>query len=164
MWKEFKEFAIKGNIIDLAIGVIIGGAFQSIVKSLVNDMIMPIISIFTGNMDFSNLVLQVRNSKIAYGSFLTAIINFLIIAFSLFLLVRYINKLNKKIEEAKKQELEKLNKTKLFKRKSRKVTKKEEEPTEPLTKICPYCYSEINYKASRCPHCTSSFISDEADH
>ena len=96
MWKEFKEFALKGNIMDLAVGVIIGGAFQSIVKSLVDDIIMPTIAIFTGKVDYSELTITIGQSSIRYGAFITAVINFLIIAISIFLLVRYINKLNKK--------------------------------------------------------------------
>ena len=160
MLKEFKEFALKGNIIDLAVGVIIGGAFQSIVNSLVKDIIMPIINIFTGSMDFSDLMLKIGNSSIAYGSFISAVVNFLIIAFSLFFFIKYINKLNKKLEEAKKQELEKLSKMAigkrmgLFKKKSNKVEEVEIE-VEPSTKLCPYCLTEINFKATRCPHCTS---------
>ena len=161
MLKEFKEFALKGNIVDLAIGIIIGGAFQSIVNSLVKDLIMPIINIFTGSMDFSSLVLKIGNSSIHYGSFITAVINFLIIAFSLFLFVKYVNKVNKKLEEAKEQEAKRFenmkNKSKLLQKLSKK-TKGKTEPEkvpEPTTKICPYCLSEINVKASRCPHCTS---------
>lgn len=161
MFKEFKEFALKGNIVDLAIGIIIGGAFQSIVNSLVKDIIMPVINIFTGSMDFSSLVLKVGNSSIKYGSFITAVVNFLIIAFSLFLFVKYINKVNKKLEEAKEQEAKKFenlkNKSKLLQKISQK-TKSKTEPKkapEPTTKICPYCLSEINIKATRCPHCTS---------
>ena len=164
MWKEFKEFAIKGNMLDLAIGVIIGGAFQSIVKSLVNDIIMPIFSAFTGNINFSNLVLEINNSKITYGAFITAIVDFLIIAFSLFLVIRYLNKLNKRLEEAKKQELEKLSKIKFFRSKIEKKTE-EDNIVEPSTKLCHYCYTEINYKATKCPNCTSSLIEveNEAD-
>lgn len=150
MLKEFKEFAMRGNIMDLAVGVIIGGAFQKIVTSFVNDIIMPVISIFTGNMDFNDLVLNVGNSSIKYGAFLTAIIDFLIIAFSIFLVIRYINKLNKKLEEIKKSELEKLEKKGKLKRRKSDAT----EPA-PTTKICKYCLSEINIKATRCPHCTS---------
>ena len=161
MFKEFKEFALKGNIVDLAIGIIIGGAFQSIVNSLVKDLIMPIINIFTGSMDFSSLVLKIGNSSIHYGSFITAVVNFLIIAFSLFLFVKYVNKVNKKLEKAKEQEAKRFenmkNKSKLLQKLSKK-TKGKTEPEkvpEPTTKICPYCLSEINVKASRCPHCTS---------
>lgn len=150
MLKEFKEFAMRGNIMDLAVGVIIGGAFQKIVTSLVNDIIMPAISIFTGNMDFNSLVLNVRNASIKYGAFLTAVIDFLIIAFSIFLVIRYINKLNKKLEEIKETELSKLEKQGKLKR--RKTDTPEPGPT---TKICKYCLSEINIQATRCPHCTS---------
>lgn len=159
MFKEFKEFALKGNIVDLAIGIIIGGAFQSIVNSLVKDIIMPLINIFTGSMDFSSLVLKIGNSSIKYGSFITAVVNFLIIAFSLFLFVKYINKVNKKLEEAKIQESQKFEKlktkSKLLQKFSKKSKTNVEDNPEATTKICPYCLSEINIKASRCPHCTS---------
>lgn len=152
MWKEFKEFATKGNVIDLAIGVIIGGGFQKIVNSLVNDIIMPAISIFTGKIDFNNMMVTIGSTSIKYGSFITNVINFLIIAFSVFLMVRYINKLNKTLEETAKginKKLEKKNK--LFKNK-----KKKQEPIPvPTTKVCPYCLSEIKINATRCPHCTS---------
>ncbi len=152
MWKEFKQFATRGNVIDLAIGVIIGGAFQKIVNSLVNDIVMPFVSIFTGKIDFNNLTINFGNTSIKYGSFITNVINFLIIAFAVFLMVRYINKLNKTIEEKAKDINKKLEKQpKFFKKKK----KKEEPKPEPTTKICPYCLSEINIKASRCPHCTS---------
>ena len=162
MLKEFKEFAMKGNIMDLAIGVVIGGAFQKIVNSLVEDLIMPAISILTGRVDFSNLVLKVGNATIKYGNFITTIVNFLIIAFSIFLVVRYLNKLNRL------KELGELA-TKLEKKAERRIRGKkkeeevedeiakaeEEEEKKPETKICPYCYTEIKYEATRCPHCTS---------
>lgn len=160
MLKEFKEFALKGNIIDLAIGVIIGSAFQSIVNSLVNDIIMPLINSFTGKMDFSDLVFHIGNSSVKYGSFISALVNFLIVAFTLFLVIKYINKLNKKLEEAKKKELEKWSKiadkqnVSLFKKLSSK-NKKETVEEEPKTKLCPYCLSEIPFKATKCAHCTS---------
>ncbi len=154
MLKEFKEFALKGNIMDMAIGVIIGGAFQKIVTSLVNDIIMPAISIFTGKVDFSDLVFTVGNSSIKYGSFITTIVDFLIIAFSIFIAIRTINKLN----DRAKQDLDKMSKkSKLFKSKK----KKEEPIPEPTTKVCPYCLSEINIKATRCPHCTSELKVEE---
>ena len=105
MLKEFKEFALKGNVMDLAIGVIIGGAFQSIVNSLVNDIIMPIINSMTGKMDFSEMTFNIGNSVIKYGSFISAVVNFLIVAFTLFMVLRYINRLNKRLEEAKKSEM-----------------------------------------------------------
>ncbi len=153
MFKEFKEFAMKGNIMDLAVGVIIGGAFQKIVNSLVNDIIMPAIAIFTGKVDFSELTITIGKSSIKYGSFITAVVNFLIIAFSIFLVVRYINKLNKKIEEIKEEEIKKLKKKGKFGR--RKTDKDTIEVATSTTKICPYCFSEININATRCPHCTS---------
>lgn len=154
MWKEFKEFATKGNVVDLAIGVIIGGGFQKIVNSLVNDIIMPFISIFTGKIDFNDMMFTIGNTSIKYGSFITNVVNFLIIAFCVFLLVRYINKLNKALEEKAKGFNEKLEKEHKFFKNRRKKKTKEEVPA-PTTKVCPYCLSEINIKASRCPHCTS---------
>lgn len=160
MLKEFKEFALKGNIVDLAIGVIIGGAFQSIVNSLVNDIIMPLINIVTGKMDFSDLSFTLGNSVVKYGSFISAIVNFLIVAFTLFFVIKYINRVNRKIEEAKKQEmLAKLNaKNNFFKKLAKGETapeNSEEIKEEPTTKLCPFCLSEIPYHASRCGHCTS---------
>ena len=150
MLKEFKEFAMRGNIMDLAIGVVIGGAFQKIVNSLVNDIIMPAISVITGRVDFSDMVFTVGGASIKYGNFITAIVDFLIIAFSIFLVVRYINKLNRiqNLEEV----VSKIDK----KGKLKKHKKQEPEiPKEPETKVCPYCLTEIKYKATRCPHCTS---------
>ena len=94
MLKEFKEFALKGNIMDMAIGVVIGGAFQKIVNSLVNDIIMPVISILTGKVDFSDMMFTVGSASIKYGNFITSIVNFLIIAFSIFIAITYINKFN----------------------------------------------------------------------
>jgi len=154
MLKEFKKFATKGNIMDLAVGVVIGGAFQSIINSLVNDIIMPAVSIITGKVDFSEMVFTVGEASIKYGNFITAIVNFLIIAFSIFLVVTYMNKLNQKMEAISHGQLEKLNK-KLGK------TKKEEPAPEPTVKVCPYCFSEIPYKATKCAHCTSDLESVE---
>ena len=154
MFKEFKEFALKGNIIDLAVGVIIGGAFQKIVNSLVNDIIMPTIAIFAGKVDYTELSVTIGESSIKYGSFVTEVINFLIIAMSIFLMIKYINKLNRKFEEMKEQELKKLEKKGIFRRRKTDIvpeTKKE----EPTTKVCPYCYTEIHIKATKCPHCIS---------
>ncbi len=153
MWKEFKEFALKGNIMDLAVGVIIGGAFQSIVKSLVDDIIMPTIAIFIGQVDYTELAITIGESSIKYGSFITAVINFLIIAMSIFLMIKYINKLNKKIEHMKEEELKKLEKKGKFRR--RKTDIVPEPVAESTTKVCPYCYTEINIKATKCPHCIS---------
>ena len=149
MLKEFKEFATRGNVIDMAIGVIVGGAFQKIVTSLVNDIIMPTVAIFTGKVTFDDLTLTVGNSVIKYGSFITTIVDFLIIAFSIFIAIRTFTKLNNKTKEN-----------------LQKLTKKENESdreiiTEPTTKLCPYCYSEIDIKATKCAHCTSSLLEEE---
>lgn len=171
MLKEFKEFALKGNVLDLAIGVVIGTAFQAIVKSLVDDVIMPLLSIIIGNVDFSQWVLQVGHSSIPYGKFISAVVNFTIVAFSLFLVVKYINKLNTKLAQAKNQEVEKLQKLKdkskiyqKFMKKDKqenKEAKESESEPELKTKLCPYCFSEINVYATRCPHCTSKLKEDE---
>lgn len=166
MLKEFKEFALKGNAIELAVGVVVGTAFQAIIKSLVNDVIMPLVSVLFGNIDFSDWVLKIGNNTVSYGSFISAIVNFVLVAFTLFLVVRYINKLNKKIEEATKEakikeakkieELRKKNKLLgKFLKKTEEEKKENEEEPEATTKLCPYCLSEINIKAIRCPHCTS---------
>jgi large conductance mechanosensitive channel len=160
MFKEFKEFATRGNIMDLAVGVVIGGAFQAIVNSLVNDIIMPAISIITGNVDFSNMAFTVEGVSITYGNFITAIVNFLIIAFSIFLAIKYINTMNKKLEKIKFEGLDKIS-SKIPKRK--KKAKKEEPKAEPTVKICPYCFTEINIKATRCPHCTSELHEDKKE-
>ena len=159
MFKEFKEFAMRGNIVDLAVGVIIGGAFQKIVNSLVNDLIIPVMSIFIGKIDYSSLQLTINNVSIKYGSFITNVINFVIIAFALFLFVRYINKLNKNLENVKIKNMRGLDKinekiNKKFHKKKKKEELAEPKP-EPTTKVCPYCFSEINIKATRCPNCTS---------
>lgn len=159
MLKEFKEFATRGNIIDLAVGVVIGGAFQAIVNSLVKDIIMPAISIFTGNVDFSNMKFTVEGVSITYGNFITAIVNFLIIAFSIFLAVKYVNAMNKKLEKIKFEGLNKFSSK--LKRKNKKA--KEEVKAEPTVKICPYCFSEINAKATRCPNCTSELIDEKSE-
>lgn len=129
---EFKEFIMRGNVLDLAVGVIIGGAFQAIVSSLVDDILMPIIGIVLGKVDFSALMVKVGDASISYGKFITAIINFLIMAFVIFLIVKGINGL------------------------AEKLAKKEEEPAPaPTTKVCPFCKSEIAIDAVKCPHCTS---------
>lgn len=158
MFKEFKEFIARGNIMDLAVGVVIGGAFQKIINSLVNDIIMPTISILTNKVDFSDMMFTVGGASIKYGNFITAIINFLIIAFSVFLVVTYLNKINKKMEKLKAEQLEKIN-TKLGKNKK----SKENVAQEPTTKECPHCFSEINIKATRCPHCTAKLTEKKTD-
>ena len=150
MLKEFKEFALKGNIMDMAVGVVIGGSFQKIVNSLVNDIIMPAISVLTGNVDFTDMVFTVGDASIKYGSFITTIVDFLIIAFSIFLVVKYLNKLNKLKELG--DLAAKLDKNgKIIKHKEEDV----EEQKEPETKVCPYCLTEVKYHAKKCPHCTS---------
>ena len=135
-FKEFKEFALKGNVMDLAIGMIIGAAFTAIVTSLVNDVIMPLLSLITaGYLDFSNIVWHVNNVDINFGKLLTAVVTFICIALVLFLLIKLI----KKVESLKKKE----------------------EEAEPTTKECPFCKSEIPLMASRCPHCTSELPEEE---
>lgn len=128
--EEFKAFTLKGNVMDLAVGVIIGGAFQAIVTSLVGDIISPIIGIFAST-DFSNLIITLNGSEVRYGAFITAIINFVIMAFIIFCIVKGLNKLAE-------------------------LRKKEEEAKEPTEKTCPFCQSKISIKATRCPHCTSA--------
>ena len=155
MLKEFKEFALKGNIMDMAVGVVIGGAFQKIVNSLVNDIIMPAISVLTGNVDFTDMVFTVGDASIKYGNFITTIVDFLIIAFSIFLAVKYINKLNK-IKELGDLAAKLDKNGKIIKRKEQV----QEEPKEPETKICPYCLTDVKYHAKRCPHCTSELVKE----
>ena len=144
MLSEFKQFAIKGNMIDLAVGMIIGTSFNKIVSSLVNDMIMPLLGIFTGKIDFAKLFIALDGKTyetlaaaeeagaacFKYGAFLAGLLDFLIMAFIVFLFVRGINKL-------------------------REANKEPEAPKAPTTKICPFCKSEISIEATRCPHCTS---------
>lgn len=142
MLKEFKAFISKGNVIDLAVGVIIGGAFQKIVSSLVDDIIMPAISFITGKVNIADLGFTYNEITINYGSFIATIIDFLIIAFSIFIAIYAINNFNKNLNTG----LGKISKGKLGKK------EKKEEPT---TKKCPYCLSVIDIKATRCPHCTS---------
>lgn len=146
MLKEFKEFALRGNVMDMAVGIIIGAAFGTIVKSLVDDIIMPPIGLLLGGVDFSNLFILLKAGSpsesyasladaqaagavtVNYGVFINAVISFLIVAFVMFLLIRGVNRL-KREEEAP--------------------------PAEPTTKECPHCLSTIPIKATRCAHCTS---------
>ena len=139
MFKEFKEFIAKGNVMDLAVGVVIGTAFQGIVNSLVKDVIMPFVSIFTGKVDFSQLKILIGNTSINYGNFITQIVNFLIIAFSIFIAIRYINKLNrlKDLGENLVSKVDKKGKLAKFKKSETEVV--EEMEKEPETKTCPYC-------------------------
>ena len=131
---EFKEFVMRGNVLDMAVGVIIGGAFTAIVTSLNEDIITPVLGIF-GGTDFSNLTVKLGGGEnapvLTYGNFITAVINFLITALVIFCIVKAINKANSKF-------------------------KKEEAPVAPTTKKCPFCKSEIDIEATRCPHCTST--------
>jgi len=142
LFKEFKEFAMRGNVLDLAIGVVIGAAFGGIVTSLVNDVIMPPIGMAMGGLDFKDLFVSLNGQSypsldaakkaaapvIAYGNFLNTVINFLIVAFAIFLLVKQVNRLKKPAEAA------------------------------PSTKECQFCASNIPAKALRCPHCTSELV------
>ncbi len=134
--EEFKKFIMRGNVMDMAVGVIVGGAFTSIVTSLNQDILTPVLGIF-GGTDFSNLKLVLGSGEnapvLCYGNFITSVINFLITAFVIFVLIKAINAL------------------------SDRFMKKEEMPEEPktTTKTCPYCRSEIAMEAVRCPHCTS---------
>ncbi|MGD2143310.1 MAG: large-conductance mechanosensitive channel protein MscL [Anaerolineae bacterium] len=147
MLKEFKEFALRGSVVDLAIGIIIGATFSNIVNSFVNDILMPPIGLLLGNTDFSNLFVNLSRGRydslaaaeeagaatINYGLFINTIIDFVIVAFALFLIVRQVNRLQRRREQ--------------------------EEPAEPTTKECPYCLSAIPIAATRCPHCTSQIAS-----
>ena len=146
MFKEFKEFAMRGNVLDMAVGIIIGAAFGTIVTSLVNDVIMPPIGLLLGNVDFSNIFAVLKEGKTAgpyasvaaakaagavtlnVGLFINTVINFLIVAFAIFLLVRQVNKLKRQPQEA---------------------------AAAPTSKDCPFCATSIPIPASRCPHCTS---------
>ncbi len=128
--KEFKEFAMRGNVIDLAVGVIIGGAFQKIITSLVTNVISPIIGLFA-KQNFDNLSVDFWGISLKYGLFVTEVINFIIMAFVIFVMIKGLNKLST-------------------------LRRKEEEKVEEVTtKECPYCCTEISIKATRCPHCTS---------
>lgn len=146
MLKEFKEFAMRGNVVDMAVGIIIGAAFGTIINSLVQDVIMPPIGLLLGNIDFSNIFLVLKEGKVPgpyetlaaaktagavsmnIGIFINTIISFIIIAFSVFLLIRSVNKLKRQQEAP---------------------------PVVPTTKECIYCFSTIPIKATRCPNCTS---------
>ncbi len=137
LMEEFKKFIMRGNVMDMAVGVIVGGAFTAIVTSLNKDILTPVLGVF-GGIDFSHLSIALGEGEaapvLAYGNFITAVLNFLITAFVIFLLVKAINVINDRL------------------------TKKEEpksEPEVPTTKTCPYCKSTIAIDATRCPHCTS---------
>jgi large conductance mechanosensitive channel len=143
MWKEFKQFAVRGNVVDMAVGIIIGAAFGKIVNSVVSDILMPPIGLLLGGVDFSSLYLNLSGQSypsleaareagaatINYGVFLDALINFVIVAFAVFLLIKGINRLKRKEVAAT--------------------------PAAPATRECPFCLSSIPVRASRCAHCTS---------
>ncbi len=150
--KEFKEFALKGNVLDMAIGLVIGGAFQSIITSLVEDIIMPFTALFTGSVDYADWVIKVSTAEIRIGSFITALINFIILALSVFLALKVVMGINKRLEKINKDAVGKV--TKKFVKNDK--GEEEEVEVEPETKICPYCLSEVKYKATKCPHCTSA--------
>jgi large conductance mechanosensitive channel len=147
MWNEFKNFAIKGNVLDMAVGIIIGAAFGTIVQSLVKDIIMPPIGMLLGNVDFTDLFIVLKQGPevagpyatleaaqaagavtVNYGVFFNALISFLIVAFAVFMVVKSFNKMKRE---------------------------KAAPPPEPTVKNCPYCFSEIPVKATKCGHCTS---------
>lgn len=130
-FEEFKKFAMRGNVLDMAVGLVVGSSFTAIVNSLVGDLISPVIGLFF-QTDFTDVVLTIRDVDIKVGSFITAVINFVLVAFVLFVLIKLVNGLQKKPEP-----------------------KAPEAPPAPTTKNCPYCQSEIAIKAVRCPHCTS---------
>lgn len=127
---EFKKFVARGNVMDMAVGIIIGGAFTAIVTSLVNDIVMPVLSLLTGGFDFSALCIVLGEGENAatlnYGAFIAAVINFLLIAFVIFILIKAINKVSRKKEDA-----------------------------PATTKECPFCKEQVAIAATRCPHCTS---------
>ena len=151
MLEEFKKFISRGNVMDLAVGVIIGGAFQAIVTSLVNDLITPLISIATKNVNFADLSVKIGEAELTYGNFISAIINFFIVALVIFFMVKAMNKL----DEKNKASLAKLRESKLGKKLKKGKKSEKEEEKEPETKLCPYCLSEIPFKATKCAHCAS---------
>lgn len=127
--KEFKEFAMRGNVMDMAVGIIIGAAFTAIVTSLVDDILSPIIGLLV-QVDFNELAVTIGNVDFRYGAFIMAIINFIIVAFALFIIIKALNK-------------------------AASLGKKPEEEDAPTTKECPFCKTEIHIEATRCPNCTS---------
>lgn len=131
----FKKFLFEGNAMSMAVGVIIGAAMKDLVSSLVDNIFSPIIGIFTGKVDFSTLSITIGEANIKYGAFITSLINFVILAFVVFLIVRIVNNINDKIKEI--------------------TAEKGSTEEAPTTKICPFCQSEISIKATRCPCCTS---------
>jgi large conductance mechanosensitive channel len=147
MMKEFKEFIMRGNVVDLAVGIIIGGAFGKIVSSFVNDVLMPPLGLVLGKLDFSNLFISLNGviypslkaakdagaATLNYGLFINTVVDFLIVALAIFILIKQINKMKRKEEVA---------------------------PAAPTTKECPFCVSNIALKATRCPNCTSEILAE----
>jgi len=152
MFKEFKEFAMRGSVVDMAVGIVIGAAFGTIVKSFVDDVLMPPIGLLLGNVDFSNLFITLKEGAKAAGPyaslaaakaagavtlnlgiFINTVISFIIVAFAVFLVIKGINRMKREQEEP---------------------------PAEPTTKDCPYCFTSIPIQASRCPHCTSKLAAE----
>jgi len=143
MWKEFKEFAMRGNVIDMAIGIIIGGAFNTIVQSLIGDILMPPLGLLLNRVNFTDLFFNLSGGEYAslvqaqeagaatinYGLFINNVLSFVLVAFVMFLLVRQMNQMRRKQEEL--------------------------ESAAPTTKECPYCFTQVPIQATRCPHCTS---------
>ena len=134
--QEFKEFAFRGNVIDMAVGVVIGSAFTAIVTSIVDDLFTPLIALVTGSVDFSALVVKLGEGfdapQLAVGNLIQTIINFLLVALCIFMFIKFINKMHRAPEEA------------------------------PAPRVCPFCKSEIADDATRCPHCTSILVEDKA--
>jgi large conductance mechanosensitive channel len=130
MLKEFRDFAVKGNAVDMAVGIVIGAAFGKIVTSLVNDLVMPPLGLLLGRMDFTSLAIQLNEkTAIKYGMFISTVVDFVIVAFAIFLVIKQMNRLKKAPPAA-----------------------------DPTAKECPKCCSVIPIKASRCPHCTSELV------
>ena len=154
MFKEFKEFISKRNVMDMANGVIIANAFAAIVAAFTSSFIQPILGLIGGAEVHGTIALGNSGQYIDYGSFLTAVINFLIVAFILFAMIKAVNIANKK----SKERLEKL--AAKIPKKGKKAAKEEVE-AEPETKLCPFCLSEIPYKATRCAHCTAELKEDK---
>jgi len=148
VWKDFQKFVVRGNVVDLAVGFIMGAAFSRLVSSLVNDIIMPPVGLLIGRVDFGSLFINLSGENYAslaeaqaagaatinYGVFLNTVIEFVIVAFALFVLIKQVNRLQRQPEEAQ---------------------------TAPASKVCPYCYTEIPMAATRCPNCTSQLASSE---
>lgn len=138
MFQEFRKFVLRGNVVDLAVGIVVGAAFNSVIQSLVKDMITPIISIFGGTKHFADAAFTIHKSQFLYGDFINAVISFLIIAAAVFFfVVQPINKLNE-------------------------IAQRSKGTPDATTKKCPFCFTEINKQASRCPACTTKLAAEKA--